>query len=141
MFKTIMWATDGSENADRALPYVEGLGSSEGARLVVFHVEETFAAHLAAGLPLRADEEDVKAKVQRQAADLAAKGIAAEAKIEAAGPAGAAHLIADAARSEGADVLVVSTRGHTALAGLLVGSVTQRLLHISPCPVLSVPVA
>jgi hypothetical protein len=33
-----------------------------------------------------------------------------------------------------------STHGHTALGGLIVGSVTQRLLHIAPCPVPVVPV-
>ena len=48
-------------------------------------------------------------------------------------------MISDAAREVGADLIVVGTRGHTAIAGLLLGSVTQRLLHIAPCPVLSVP--
>jgi hypothetical protein len=29
--------------------------------------------------------------------------------------------------------------GHSALGGLVVGSVTQRLLHVAPCPVLAMP--
>jgi nucleotide-binding universal stress UspA family protein len=37
------------------------------------------------------------------------------------------------------DAIVVGTRGHTPIAGLLVGSVTQRLLHIAPCPLIAVP--
>ena len=55
------------------------------------------------------------------------------------GPGGPAHAIADAAKEVGADLIVVGTRGHTALGGLLLGSVTNRLLHIAPCPVLAVP--
>jgi nucleotide-binding universal stress UspA family protein len=52
---------------------------------------------------------------------------------------GAAHAIAEIAGREHVDLIVVGTRGRTALAGLLIGSVTQRLLHIAPCPVLAVP--
>jgi nucleotide-binding universal stress UspA family protein len=139
MFKTIAWATDGSENSDRALPYAKELAAREGARLVVVHVDEVFVAHVAAGLPVRADENEMQTKVERQAAELSTDGFEVEVKIAAAASAGTARMIADAALEADADVLIVGTRGHGALAGLLVGSVTQRLLHISPCPVLAIP--
>jgi nucleotide-binding universal stress UspA family protein len=50
-------------------------------------------------------------------------------------PAGSA-LVEQAAR---ASLLVVGTRGHGDLAGLLLGSVSSRCLHLSPCPVVVVP--
>ena len=40
MFKTIVWATDGSDAADAALPYVRGLAEGEGHKLVVVHSKE-----------------------------------------------------------------------------------------------------
>ena len=52
---------------------------------------------------------------------------------------GPALIIADAAAKESADVIVTGTRGHTALAGVFLGSVAQRLLHVAGCPVLVVP--
>jgi nucleotide-binding universal stress UspA family protein len=139
MFKTIVWATDGSESADAALPYAKSLAAQNGAALVVAHAVEHIVGMRAAGYPVHVDEEQIRAKIERQTAELKEAGIDVSSKAVGGASPGAAHMIADIAREVGADVIVVGTRGHTALAGLLVGSVTQRLLHLAPCPVLAVP--
>ena len=64
MFDTIMWATDGSAHADKALPFVKELASKHGSKVIAAHVAETFSAHQAAGLPVHPDEEELKAKVR-----------------------------------------------------------------------------
>jgi nucleotide-binding universal stress UspA family protein len=139
MFKKIIWATDGSASAYRALPYARSLAQQEGGSIVVVHAVETYGGSRAAGLPLFVEEEETRARVDRQVAELQADGFDAALKIVTGFGVRAAHAIADAAEEVGADVIVTGTRGHTALGGLLLGSVTQRLLHIAPCPVLAVP--
>jgi nucleotide-binding universal stress UspA family protein len=41
--------------------------------------------------------------------------------------------------AQGADLLVVGTRGHGGFAGLLLGSVSQQCAHHSPCPIVIIP--
>ena len=138
MFRTIIWATDGSETADRALPYAKDLAGGVDGRLVVVHSKELLVGR-AGGHPVLADEDEVEAKIERQIEELQAEGLDASFRIVSGAAPHAAHMISDAAAELGADLIVVGTRGHTAVAGLLLGSVTQRLLHIAPCPVLAVP--
>jgi nucleotide-binding universal stress UspA family protein len=138
MFKTVIWATDGSEAADLALPYVKSLATETGAAIVVVHVEETFVGR-AGGYPLRADAGDIVAKIESQVEELSGAGVNARKMMLSGHAGGAAHRIAEAAQEADADLIVVGTRGHTAFAGLLLGSVTQRLLHVAPCPVLAIP--
>ena len=138
MFKTIIWATDGSDAADTALPYAKGLAEGEGHKLVVVHSKELLRGR-AGGYPIYANEDELQAKIRAQADELRSHGLDVTLRIETGAAPGAAHMIADAARSFGADVVVIGTRGHTAIGGLLLGSVTQRLLHIAPCPVLAIP--
>jgi nucleotide-binding universal stress UspA family protein len=136
MFTNILWATDGSEAADHALETAKELAAD--GKLTVIHCKELMLGR-AAGFPVYADEDDLVEKVRKQVDELRAAGVDVTFRLETAMASGAAHAIADAARELDADVVVVGTRGHTALAGLLLGSVTQRLLHIAPCPVLAIP--
>lgn len=137
MFNKIIWATDGSEHADRALELARSLVSENGGSLLALHSVEYVVAK--GGATELADVEERKEKIRQQVADLEAAGIRAEFRAVEGGTTGAAHTVARVAGEENADLIVAGTRGHTPLAGLLLGSVTQRLLAIAPCPVLVVP--
>jgi nucleotide-binding universal stress UspA family protein len=41
--------------------------------------------------------------------------------------------------SEGADLLVVGSRGHGTIVGILLGSVSQHCAHHAHCPVVIIP--
>jgi len=139
MFNTILWATDGSDNADRALPYAKTLAQNEGANLIIAHVIERYASHKASGLAVHADEDEVEAKLKALAAQLSDDGLDTSLKIVSHIGPQPAHEIADLAREAEADLILVGCRGHAPISGLLLGSVTTRLLHVSPCPVLVIP--
>jgi nucleotide-binding universal stress UspA family protein len=140
MFKAVMWATDGSDAADQALPLAKSLAQEGGGELLVLHCEEwTEPFRTGGAYPGHVNADELKAKIEGQVAELSQSGISARLELTDAPMGGAAHAIAEVAESRSADVIAVGTRGQTALAGLLLGSVTQRLLHIAPCPVLAVP--
>jgi nucleotide-binding universal stress UspA family protein len=136
MFKTVIWATDGSEAADTSLPYAKELAA--GGALVVVHCKELLAGR-GGSYPVLADEDELQAKIAEQVETLRGEGLDASLRVASSHASGAAHVIADVANEIGADAIVVGTRGHGPIAGLLLGNVTNRLLHIAPCPVLAVP--
>jgi nucleotide-binding universal stress UspA family protein len=138
MFETIIWATDGSEAADRALPYAKALAEGRDGRLVVVHVKELLGGR-AGGYPVLANEAELQAKIRHQVDELREAGLDATLKLATAVAPYAPRLIAEVARDVGADLIVVGTRGRSPIAELFLGSVTQRLLHVAPCPVLAIP--
>lgn len=136
MFETIVWATDGSELADRALPLVKDLARVHGSKIVVVHANELLAGRFG-GAPYLADEDDLRASFAKQVGELRGAGFEVELKIKT-GIDGVADLIAEAAEEVEADLIVVGTHGRGAVAGALLGSVAKRLLHVAKSPVLVV---
>ena len=137
MFKKIVVASDGSDGAARAVPLAAELAKRDGAALVLIHVTEHVIGK--GGGDLHVDEAEIKATVERQAEELRAGGLDVTVEMGDASLGGPAHRISEIAEEQGADLIVVGTRGHSPVGGLLLGSVTQRLLHIAPTPVLAVP--
>lgn len=137
MFGTIVLAVDGSPPSDKAVEYAGRLAKESGGRIVAVHVKEIMAGR-AAG-PVHVNEEQILEKVRGQVEKLIGDGVNAELQVTSSMTGGPAHVIADAAANESADIIVTGTRGHTALAGVFLGSVAQRLLHLAGCPVLVVP--
>ena len=140
MFQTVLWATDGSRAAERALPVAKSIAQTYDAKLVVTHVSAIFFG----GPPITVNSaqetaDAIEADLQLKVEDLKRDGVAVEFALPEMTAHGVAHAIAGFAREAGADIIVVGTSGTSRLVRVLVGSVTRRLLELAPCPVLAVP--
>lgn len=139
MFETIVWATDGSELADRALLHVMELARLHHAKIVAVHANELLYGRYG-GAPLLADEPDLRAKIEKQVIELRDAGFDIELELPTGGS-DVPLLVAKAADAVGADLIVVGTHGHGGIAAAVLGSVARGLLHTAHCPVLAVPPA
>ena len=137
MFDTIVLALDGSDEARNAIPVATELAEKEEAKLVIAHVLQYPAAK--GGEVPPPGEDEIRAEIKQQAEDLSTRGIPVEVEFADSVLGGPAHAIVDIADRIGADLIVTGTRGRTSVAGVLLGSVTHRLLHIAKRPVLAVP--
>jgi nucleotide-binding universal stress UspA family protein len=139
MFETIVWATDGSELADRALPHVLELARLHQSKIVAVHANELLKGRFG-GAPLLADEPDVREKIEKQVIELREQGIPIELTVTT-GTRDIPELIAKAAREAEADLIVVGTHGRGGFKAAVLGSVARGLLHDASCPVLAIPPA
>jgi len=138
--KTILVAVDGSAHAERALTFAAGLAGSLDATLLLVTVDEPgplkgevaeFARTENLG---RQDVADwILSTARSLAADAGAKTIETDtASGDAAG------AILRAADEHGADMIVLGARGLSDLQGLIVGSVSHKVLSLTKLPCLIV---
>jgi len=139
LFRHVLVPHDFSETADQALKTAAGLASQGGGRLTVLNVvsptylisDPMFTASLP---PPEAAVPDVRASLgQRVARILRGTEVSTKVVVEIGH---AAETIADVAKS--ASLVVMATHGRTGVSHLLMGSVAERVVRISPAPVLTI---
>lgn len=142
MFERVLVATDGSVFSNAALPFAADLARRYGAGVTVAHVLPDPAANLPIG-PYMVDLAREDAALRERAAGVledavAALGPNARPLLLQGRSRPVADVLADAARDERADLIVMSTHGRGGLARALLGSVAEAVLHRVKVPVLLV---
>jgi nucleotide-binding universal stress UspA family protein len=138
----LLAAYDGSENSAQALAKAVELAGATGAELVVLRVLnphtdalDVYAPSAAEGLrKVVAREEARTSELLRSFGDPQAT-LLVEAFAHGEDVPG--H-IARVARERAADIVVVASKRASGVRGLLLGSVAQHVIRLSPCPVLVV---
>jgi nucleotide-binding universal stress UspA family protein len=136
MFERMLLAVDGSEPAKRAAEDAADLARKVQAEVVVLHVKErdvTWAGGVDLETPREAHE--LVDETVRVLKDL---GVSARGEVEASVYGRAARVILETGNDVGADLIVMGSRGLSDLAGLVMGSVAHKVLHLAHCPVLVV---
>jgi nucleotide-binding universal stress UspA family protein len=140
--KRILVATDGSDGADRAVEYAAHLAKNEGDELLIVHVIGGY------GLPdnvfrqfthaqqawLQEQLESVSKKILNAARDRA-RGIGVATILLESRIGDVAQTIVEIAQEKNAENIVVGKRGVGRIAGLLLGSVSQKIVSLAPRPV------
>ena len=140
----ILVAVDLSSASQKILQYVETLASDLSAKVWLLHAEKPDLGFVGFGpgrpesvLDQVADKFEKKRKeLQDEADKLQDFGIDAKTLVVQGA---AVEVILDEASKLKADLIVVGSHGHGAVYHLLVGSVSEGVLHRSTCPVLIVP--
>jgi universal stress protein A len=139
--QSILVPLDFSESSEKALAYAAALASQFGARLTLLHVVEPAATpDFAKSFPLLMDNDRITAvcknRLERLTEELAIVPRIIEKRLVRYGR--SFQEIAEAARTLKVDLIVISTHGYTGLKHAFLGSTTERVVRLAPCPVLVV---
>ena len=138
--KRILAAIDGSEPAARGARLAADIAVRFGARLTLLYVvPRLLLPPDVYGLTVEEVEREHRAHAERilQAAlaALGGAGVEIDSQVLAGPP---AEILAEAATAPDVGLVVVGSRGQGAVARVLLGSVSDRLVHVCPKPILVV---
>jgi nucleotide-binding universal stress UspA family protein len=127
MFEKILVPLDGSELAEKAIPYAKAIASAKGSEIVLFAVS----------LFTSGDKQDrlLKSYLELQAKNLGSSGL----KVTFAVAYGnVADEISNFTEKNKIDLKVISTHGYSGLKQWFMGSVAMKVLNIAHTPLLLV---
>jgi nucleotide-binding universal stress UspA family protein len=138
MFKNILLAVDGSDYSNKALAYARDMAEQYRATLWLVHVfphtsdllgyddfEKFFAKRKCAGQAVLDSALESLGEPSYDVREELLEGPEAESILK----------VAEKIQS---DIIVIGTRGLGAVKGLLLGSVSRKVIHYAPCPVMVV---
>ncbi|MGN6799205.1 MAG: universal stress protein [Gaiellaceae bacterium] len=137
MYTTILWATDGSPEADGALHEALAL-LEKGGTLVALHCDELFAGGRINGASVEIDEPDRQEHIAAQVSDLRRDGVNVKYIVESTHH-DPSHEIPAVASELDVDAIVCGTTAPHGLNALLNGSVAAGILKRATVPVIVVP--
>ena len=142
MFKNALVPLDGSDESARILPYVTQIAQRLGAKLLLLNVLDPNESGIPqTDFPKYAVDADGRARqyLRHHIARLSEQGVTAKAWISTGEP---SEQIVGVAAQQGCDLIAMTTHGRTALGRGILGPTTDRVVHSSPLPVLTIsPVA
>ena len=136
MYERVLAAIDHSEGTGRVLAAARELAQLSAGEVWVLHVRERAVSKYGG-----AEEEtagDARQEVEAAAVQLAATGVKAQGETRHTMVGYAAREIIASAAEHEAGVIVMGSKGHGDLAGLLLGSTTHKVIQLSDRPVLVV---
>ena len=138
MYASIMVALDGSEQSLLALKHARAIAECFGSKLILVHafphtsdLRDSIEYNNLVALRIKRGEEIIET----------ARKLLGQTSIEVdeellEGP--AAEAILSAAATRNADLIVMGSRGMGSLKGIVFGSVSTKISHYAPCPVMVV---
>jgi nucleotide-binding universal stress UspA family protein len=136
--KCIVVGTDGSEHARRAIRWAADLAAQTGAEVVAAHAVGLLVNTPAGPVPNTAAlHEEVRVQLEGEWTDeLRAAGVPVRCRLEEGGSVTALLRVAD---DEGADLVVVGSRGAGGFSELHLGSTSHQVALYADRPVTIVP--
>ena len=140
----ILCPTDFSEFSLCALPYAVDLARQFEARLHCLHVvDESYQYALGIGesaMPMVVPMEEILQSAQQQITKFVEEHLQEDqARLQAKVMAGRPFVeIIRYARDNEIDLIVIATHGRGGLASMFLGSVAEKVVRKSPCPVMTI---
>ena len=136
MYTRIIVAVDGSENGLKAVQHARELGARFNSEIILLHAyphtsdmrayevyDRLLGERKAEGQKILDQARDQFGELPLEITDNLLESPAAEA-------------ILTAAKARKAELIIMGTRGRGTLKGLMLGSVSSKVVHHAPCPVL-----